>query len=283
MPDRSVIAISTHPNIGKIDEHEYFRLYRELLADPDRFWGEHGKRLDWIKPYSKVMNASFEGDVSIRWYEDGTLNASYNCIDRHLATRGDQTAILWEGDDPGEDRARHLSRAARERLPPRQRAEGAGRQEGRPGHDLPADDPRGGGRDARLRPHRRDPFGRVRRLLAGQPRRPHRGLPLDRPDHRRRRAARRPQGAAEAQRRRGAAAMSRRSTTVIVVRRTGGDSIGSTAATSGITRSAPPPRPTARPRRCRPKTRCSSSTPRARPASRRACCTRPAAISSTRR
>ncbi|MBV9827620.1 MAG: acetate--CoA ligase, partial [Alphaproteobacteria bacterium] len=72
------------------------------LADPDGFWGEHGKRVDWIKPYTKVRNASFEGDVSIRWYEDGTLNACYNCVDRHLATRGDQTAILWEGDDPAE-------------------------------------------------------------------------------------------------------------------------------------------------------------------------------------
>jgi acetyl-CoA synthetase len=79
-------------------------MYRESLADPDRFWGEHGKRIDWIKPYTKVGNASFTGDVSIRWYEDGTLNASYNCIDRHLAKRGDQTAILWEGDDPSEDK-----------------------------------------------------------------------------------------------------------------------------------------------------------------------------------
>jgi acetyl-CoA synthetase len=104
MSDRSVIPISAHPDIGKISEEEYFRLYRESLADPDRFWGERGKRIDWIKPYSKVCNASYEGDVSVRWYEDGTLNASYNCIDRHLATRGDQTAILWEGDDPAEDR-----------------------------------------------------------------------------------------------------------------------------------------------------------------------------------
>src|SRR3954470_19127173 len=104
MPDRSVIATEAHPNIGKIGEQDYFRLYRESLADSNRFWGEHGRRLDWIKPYTKVMNASFEGDVSISWYEDGTLNASYNCIDRHLATHGDRTAILWEGDDPGEDR-----------------------------------------------------------------------------------------------------------------------------------------------------------------------------------
>src|SRR4051794_24207991 len=104
MADRSVIATEAHPDIGKIGEQDYFRLYRESLADPNRFWGEHGRRLDWIKPYTKVCNASYEGDVSIRWYEDGALNASYNCIDRHLATHGDRTAILWEGDDPGEDR-----------------------------------------------------------------------------------------------------------------------------------------------------------------------------------
>jgi len=104
MSNRSVIPISAHPGIGKIDEGTYVRMHRESLADPDKFWGEHGKRVDWIRPYTKVANFSYEGDVSIRWYEDGTLNASYNCIDRHLAERGDQTAILWEGDDPGEDR-----------------------------------------------------------------------------------------------------------------------------------------------------------------------------------
>jgi acetyl-CoA synthetase len=104
MSNRNLIPISAHPKIGKINEAEYFRLYERSLADPDGFWGEHGKRLDWIKPYTKVCNASFTGDVSIRWYEDGTLNASYNCIDRHLPKRAEQTAILWEGDDPAEDR-----------------------------------------------------------------------------------------------------------------------------------------------------------------------------------
>jgi acetyl-CoA synthetase len=104
MSGRTVIPISTHPQLGKIREDDYFRLYRESLADPDQFWGEHGKRIDWIKPFTKVRNASFEGDVHIAWYEDGTLNASYNCIDRHLPRRAEQTAILWEGDDPGDDR-----------------------------------------------------------------------------------------------------------------------------------------------------------------------------------
>ena len=104
MSGRTVIPISTHPQLGKIREDDYFRLYRESLADPDQFWGQHGKRIDWIKPFTKVQNASFEGDVHIAWYEDGTLNASYNCIDRHLPSRAEQTAILWEGDDPGDDR-----------------------------------------------------------------------------------------------------------------------------------------------------------------------------------
>ncbi|MDI9227545.1 acetate--CoA ligase, partial [Serratia bockelmannii] len=71
------------------------------VQDPEAFWGEHGKILDWIKPYTKVKNTSFDpGHVSIRWFEDGTLNLAANCLDRHLAERGDQTAIIWEGDDP---------------------------------------------------------------------------------------------------------------------------------------------------------------------------------------
>ena len=104
MSGRNVIPISAHPQVGKISEADYLRLYRASLDDPEGFWAEHGRRLDWIKPFTKVRNASFEGDVRIAWYEDGTLNASYNCIDRHLPRRADQTAILWEGDDPGEDR-----------------------------------------------------------------------------------------------------------------------------------------------------------------------------------
>jgi len=92
-----------------VDEAKYFEMYEASLADPDRFWGEHGKRLHWMKPYTKVKNARFTGDVDIRWFEDGTLNASQNCIDRHLPTRADQTAILWEGDSPSEQR--HVSYA----------------------------------------------------------------------------------------------------------------------------------------------------------------------------
>ena len=105
MSGRTVIPISAHSQLGKISEADYFRLYERSLADPDGFWAEHGMRIDWIRPFTKVRNASFEGEVHIAWYEDGTLNASYNCIDRHLPKRGGQTAILWEGDDPGEERS----------------------------------------------------------------------------------------------------------------------------------------------------------------------------------
>jgi acetyl-CoA synthetase len=92
-----------------VSNAKYKSMYAASVADPDKFWGEQGKRLHWIKPYTKVKNTSFTGDVSIKWFEDGTLNASYNCIDRHLALRADQTAILWEGDDPNE--SKHVSYA----------------------------------------------------------------------------------------------------------------------------------------------------------------------------
>ncbi len=87
-----------------IDDKAYRALYERSVRDPDGFWGEVGRRLDWIRPYSRVKNTSFERDnVSIKWFEDGTLNVSVNCIDRHLPERADQIAIIWEGDDPDTD------------------------------------------------------------------------------------------------------------------------------------------------------------------------------------
>jgi acetyl-CoA synthetase len=88
-----------------IDDKAYRNLYERSVKDPNEFWGEMGRRIDWIKPYTKVKNTSFgpSPDVSIKWFEDGTLNVCANCIDRHLETRGDQTAIIWEGDDPTQD------------------------------------------------------------------------------------------------------------------------------------------------------------------------------------
>ena len=88
-----------------IDEAKYKELYARSVNDPNGFWAEQAKRIDWIKPFSKVKNTSYDpNNVSIKWFEDGTLNVCYNCVDRHLAKRGDQTAILWEGDDPKEDK-----------------------------------------------------------------------------------------------------------------------------------------------------------------------------------
>ena len=87
-----------------VDEQKYQSMYKRSVEDPEGFWGDVGKRVDWIKPYTKIKNVSFgPGDVSIKWYEDGTLNVAANCIDRHLRTRGDQVAIIWEGDDPTVD------------------------------------------------------------------------------------------------------------------------------------------------------------------------------------
>ena len=87
-----------------VDDAKYQQMYAASIDDPEQFWGAHGKRLDWMSPYSKVKNTHYgKHDVSIKWYEDGTLNASVNCIDRHLQKRGDQVAIIWEGDEPSDD------------------------------------------------------------------------------------------------------------------------------------------------------------------------------------
>lgn len=83
-----------------IDNDTYLNWYKQSIRDPEKFWGKHGKRIDWFKPYTKVKNTSFTGKVAIKWFEDGVTNVSYNCIDRHLKKRGDQVAIIWEGDNP---------------------------------------------------------------------------------------------------------------------------------------------------------------------------------------
>ena len=87
-----------------VNEENYFRDYTRSITNPEDFWREKAKIVDWIKPFTKVKDSSFSGDVHIRWFHDGTLNVSVNCLDRHLAKRGDQTAILWEGDDPAHSR-----------------------------------------------------------------------------------------------------------------------------------------------------------------------------------
>ena len=90
-----------------IDAETYQKWYAASIKDPEAFWGEHGKRIDWIKPYTKVKDVSFTGNVHIKWFEDGRLNVAANCLDRHLAKRGDQTAIIWEGDSP--DRSERIT------------------------------------------------------------------------------------------------------------------------------------------------------------------------------
>lgn len=85
-----------------ITDDIYQQMYRQSVEQPEQFWAEQGKRLDWITPYSKIKDTSFElGNVRVNWYSDGTLNASYNCLDRHLASRANQVAFYWEGDEPG--------------------------------------------------------------------------------------------------------------------------------------------------------------------------------------
>ncbi len=86
-----------------INRARYDEMYARSITDPQGFWGEHGKRIDWFKPYTRVKDTSYDTHhVSIKWFEDGVVNAAYNCIDRHLAKRANQTAIIWEGDDPGQ-------------------------------------------------------------------------------------------------------------------------------------------------------------------------------------
>ena len=88
-----------------VDKAKYEEMYQRSITDPDGFWGEHGQRIDWFKPFTKVKNTSFDvHNVSIKWYEDGVTNVAHNCIDRHLPQRADQTAIIWEGDDPSKSK-----------------------------------------------------------------------------------------------------------------------------------------------------------------------------------
>jgi acetyl-CoA synthetase len=99
---QSIYPVPAHiKNAALVDNDKYNTLYKQSIDDPEGFWREHGKRLDWSTPYTKVKNTSFDkGHINIRWFEDGQLNASYNCIDRHLAANANKTALIWEGDNP---------------------------------------------------------------------------------------------------------------------------------------------------------------------------------------
>lgn len=109
MTDAKVYPVkSAAAERSAISNSDYQQMYQQSIEDPEGFWAGHGQRIDWMQPYSKIKDVSFASDtLHIRWYEDGVLNASYNCLDRHLASRGDQTAIIHEGDEP--DESRHIT------------------------------------------------------------------------------------------------------------------------------------------------------------------------------
>lgn len=104
MPQKTYKVPKDAKSRALIDDETYQKWYKQSIKDPEKFWGKHGKRIDWFKPYTKVKNTSFTGKVAIKWFEDGLTNVSYNCIDRHLEKRGDQVAIIWEGDNPYDDK-----------------------------------------------------------------------------------------------------------------------------------------------------------------------------------
>ncbi|HDX8343966.1 TPA: acetate--CoA ligase [Aeromonas dhakensis] len=106
MSESKVYPVKAHISQGALlDKVGYEAMYQASVQNPDAFWDEQGKILDWMKPYTRVKNTSYDpGHVSIKWYEDGLLNVSANCLDRHLSERGDKVAIIWEGDNPAEDR-----------------------------------------------------------------------------------------------------------------------------------------------------------------------------------
>src|ERR1700692_4746306 len=101
MSDTDIVAVK--PEIAAkalITRAQFNDMTARAAATPDAFWAEESNRVTWIKAPTKIKNTSFSGDVSIKWFEDGTLNVAANCLDRHLAERGDQVAIIWESDDP---------------------------------------------------------------------------------------------------------------------------------------------------------------------------------------
>jgi acetyl-CoA synthetase len=156
MTDVYPVAAATQSR-ALIDAHEYAKLYAQSVQDNEGFWAEQAQRIDWIKPFSKVKDVSFaKDDLHIRWFEDGTLNVCYNCVDRHLDAKADDVAIIWEGDDPGRDLT-ITYRELHERVC----------KQGRSDYHLHADDSRSCRGYARLCAHRRRAFSCFRRLLAG--------------------------------------------------------------------------------------------------------------------
>ena len=105
MSENEVFPVNTDiANSSWISEEKYREMYEKSIGEPEAFWGEHGKRLEWIKPYTKIKEVSYQDNVNIKWFHDGILNACYNCVDRHLPGKAKQDAIIWEGDDAKESR-----------------------------------------------------------------------------------------------------------------------------------------------------------------------------------
>ena len=101
MDNKIVPIAASYAKSAWVNEEQYKQMYQRSITDKEGFWREHGQRIDWFKPYSQVREVNYgPGDVSIKWFADGVTNVSYNCLDRHLEKRGDQTAIIWESDDP---------------------------------------------------------------------------------------------------------------------------------------------------------------------------------------
>ena len=220
------------------DKATYDAMYAASIADPEAFWGEQGKRLDWIKPYTKVKNTDFDLRPGVDQVVRGRHAERRRQLHRPAPARPRRPDRdhLGAGRPQGRGAAHHLPRAARQGLPVRQRPERDGRRQGRPGGDLPADDPRGGLCDAGLRADRRDPLGRLRRLLARRARPTGSTIRRQGRHHRRRRAARRQGDQAEGQRQQGAAATATPTPRCWWSAAPASRSPGSRAATTGCTR-----------------------------------------------
>src|SRR5688572_11230758 len=101
MTDRTVPIPADFAAAARVTRSGHERDFAQAERDPDAYWGDMGRRLEWSRPFTRVKDTSFDvADFRIRWYADGQLNVAVNCLDRHLAERGDKTAIVWEGDDP---------------------------------------------------------------------------------------------------------------------------------------------------------------------------------------
>ena len=173
IPVKSRIAESAHvPSLEAYEE-----MYRRSLEDPEGFWGEAAGTLDWF--HEPVAAGAWDyHEVEVSWFPGGRLNASYNCVDRHVLSQPEKTAIIWAKDEAGEYEHISYPPAPAGGLSGRQRPQGPRGSEGGSGVHLPADDSGAGLHDAGLRPHRRHPLHRLRGFLRGLPKGPDPGRRL---------------------------------------------------------------------------------------------------------